>query len=166
MKFRVNPTQFKLLQQRHTAARASVAKQQRERLPIRENDVEEQIKTYLQRRGWTVTRQQSMLATLPYPGKDGKPARMRIGEKGCSDWRAEQPILDGQADARTVAVPHRIFYYEVKRPGEKPDAKQLLYLDRKRFTGTNAEWFDSFDVDEWGGKHAFLPWFKRFYGER
>lgn len=134
-----------------------------------EHEVEEQIKKFLQSRGWVIVRNHvgtfvgvgRLIAML----KAGKPIRMedmgplmvRIGEKGTADFKAER-VLRGHGFAAVQQV-----YYEVKGPGEKPKPHQMDWLRTRAQLGFSAAWFDSFDGDS---DTALLPWYKkRFPGE-
>jgi hypothetical protein len=78
--------------------------------------------------GWAV-RMNTGMAEFPDP-KGGKPRRVRFAFKGCSD------ILGQMKSGRFLAI-------EVKRPGKKPTADQLEFLDRVDSWGGVACWCDN-----------------------
>ena len=131
-------------------------KKRKEDLP--ENIVTSQIKGFLETKGFLVIRQQSGLfkqrwgAQKPAGDAPEPDGMVRIGEKGVSDWRAEKPLCD-------ELHRHLLFYLEMKAPGKTPKPEQMLWLERRRATGTPADWFDGFDT----GRKPFIPWFRKMF---
>ena len=111
---------------------------------LTERQVAEQIWQWLSWRGWSVFRQQSGLFR-----RVESEARVRVGQRGCSDWYAvresRNPIAPGLA---------QFLFYEVKRPGKRPDPHQLEWLEARRRDGLLAEWFDSLD--------SFVRWYASY----
>ena len=135
-------------------------KRRKEDLP--ENIVETQIVGFLRARGWIVSRQQSGLFVPTYDLE--RKTRVRVGEVGMADWRAERPYLSRDLSKSPVFLPpilHWLFYFEVKAPGRLPSNEQLAWLKRRQLTGTPAEWFDCFESS---GDCPFLPWYRERFG--
>ena len=102
-------------------------------------------------------RQQSGLFNRPGMERSGH--CIRIGEKGCADWRAERPIIPaGKRVSSCAAFPCEVMYLEFKAPGKKPKREQILWLERRQLTGIAAGWFDAL--------HYFLPWYYRRFADR
>lgn len=157
----MSPAQFQLLQGRsrpqQPRARQIRAKKRKQDLP--ENILVAQIKSFLEARGWTVTRQQTGLFTRP--GVDRSQAQtgqlVYVGQKGMADWRAERPL-------RGVGVPGacQLFYFETKAPGKRPKPHQQQWLETRAACGFLAAWFDDFSGD-WDT--SFLPWYRARFGD-
>jgi hypothetical protein len=112
--------------------------QRKARLKLSENDIERQIVDWLCANRWIVTRQQSGLFQRP-----GGKGRVRIGEVGLADWRAERP---------THGLYVELFYFEVKAPGKLPSRDQANWLAKMWRLGFEADWFDGLD--------KFLAWYR------
>jgi hypothetical protein len=128
---------------------------------LTENDVEAQVKTFLEFRGWKVIRLHSGLIPLPYE-RDGKKALIRIGEQGMPDWLAVHPRMHERGKPACI-------WMELKRPGAKPSRTtmvksrsgryrkrkgQIEYLCELDVQGFPCGWFDSLDG------------FRQFYAKR
>ncbi len=102
-----------------------------------ENQVAGTIVDYLRWRGWHVVRQQSGLFSRP-----GAKGRVRVGEVGASDWYAVRP-LKGTGTSE-------FFYFETKATGKKPTPEQTAWIEQRKKSGIEVEWFDSFEsFEEW-----------------
>ena len=108
-----------------------------------ENQLEAQIKGYLQVKGWTVIRRH-VGTFVPYAlaVKHLVSNVVHIGERGESDWLCLR--------ATNMPGVTQTFTLETKAPGAKPSADQLLWMDRQRVGGFIAVWFDNLDrFQEW-----------------
>jgi hypothetical protein len=101
---------------------------------LSENDVERQINDYLRWHGWRLHRLHVGKARFP------SGHWVEFYPQGTADWMATR----GRQGA--------VLYYEVKRPGEKPSADQVVFLEQARREGYPADWFDSLA--------AFVAWYK------
>jgi hypothetical protein len=96
-----------------------------------ENEVEDQIVTFLRREGWIVRRQHSGL----YYTADGRP--VRIGEVGECDWRAMRAKAGGYVEYMEI---------EVKATKKRPGKAQRQYIAKRRHQGFFACWTDSLSM--------------------
>lgn len=127
-------------------------KTRKEDLP--ENIVTSTIKGFLEAHGWEVTRQQSGLFKRVFgnPGEQttDSGARVRVGEKGIADWRAQK---------RAHGITFWICYLEFKAPGNKPSDKQLEWIRKRQLLGYPCDWFDGLD----GCRKPFISWYRKTY---
>ena len=164
MRVQMSEAQFALLfpdagKPRAATTRLAGPRKRREELP--ENILEEQIKGFLEVRGWVLLRQhvRTVVDWHQLAGKDVvKVATLhpsRIGEKGASDWVAVRPA-EGQPRGFV-----QLFYFETKAPGKKPNPHQRLYLEKRAACGFLAAWFDDF---EGAWDTSFVPWYRARFG--
>lgn len=149
----MSAAQFALFQQPGAARKPGQPRLKRRPEDLPENQLTRQVCDFLRAKGWTVTRQQSGLFCRPFDPA----SRIRIGEPGCSDWRAERPVIPTGARRGSLAQYHQLFYFELKAPGKKPRPDQLAWLRAREATGTLARWFDAFN----GGRSSdFVAWYR------
>jgi hypothetical protein len=148
----MSAAQFALFKQAGKPRAKGAPRVQRRRDAMPENQLEGQICGFLRARNWQVSRQH-VGTFVPYRVlmafaekrmtlEQAKRNIIRVGEKGAADWHA-------------LRVPHS-FFFEVKAPSKVPTPEQLTWLERKRWFGTPAEWFSSFE--------AFQEWYRRMFG--
>ena len=159
MRIRVSPEQYSLLLKNTENARkkgrpaVKPPRVRKRRELLHENQLEAQITGFLRLRGWVCTKQHAGVFQ-----RNGQ-AAFTIGERGIADWRAERPIIPpGQRITTTSCFDVELFYFETKAPGQKPQAHQKLWLERRQHTGLSATWFDSFS--------SFSLWYRQRYGAR
>jgi hypothetical protein len=109
-----------------------------------ENEVEDEIVTFLRREGWIVRRQHSGL----FYTRDGRP--IKIGEIGECDWRAMRPT-DSIRRVEHLEI-------EVKATGQRPGKAQRQYIAKRRHQGFAACWADSLKMLQTYMREVGLLW--------
>jgi hypothetical protein len=157
------------------------ATRRREDLP--ENQLERQIRDFLNWRGFISVRQHVGLF-IPFrvvkqlqQGQISFEQAMRnivkLGEEGASDWWSARPIIP--AGSRALDGPHRweAFFWEAKSPGKRPTDAQLEWLSRRRQVGLEATWFNQFQLQdrqapacEPRDSHVFGVWFTEYFARK
>lgn len=95
-----------------------------------ENQVEEDVVTWLRIEGWIVRRQH----VGTFYTRDGRP--LSVGDVGECDWRAFRPF-------ESMLGAGNYIEFEAKRTGQKPSDKQREYMAKRRRQGVCCIWADS-----------------------
>jgi hypothetical protein len=103
------------------------------KLKLSENDVEAQVVSWLKTMGWRVYR----MSVGARQNSNG--GWVKFGEKGVADYMAWRVVNIWKAPPRHC----ELLFLEVKRPGEKPSAHQVRWLEQAQWSGVNAWWVDS-----------------------
>jgi hypothetical protein len=181
---RISESQLTLLQQNQAGARGEPApavvpvRRRREDLP--ENQLESQIRGFLNWRGF-VTLRLHVGAFLPlrfarqlHGGQISLEQALRnvvqINEQGAADWLSIRPTIRPSARAQDGPWPWEGFFWECKAPGKRPSPAQLAWLDKRRQCGFEAAWFNQFAAADRPSpacepreSHVFETWFCNYF---
>ena len=97
-----------------------------------ENEVEDEVVTWLRVEGWIVRRQH----VGTYYTRDGRP--LSIGDVGECDWRAFRPF-------RNLPGAAGYLEFEAKATGKRPTDAQREYMAKRRRQGVLCIWADSLE---------------------